>query len=35
MKTMPDFGTLRENDAAFDMAVASINSGEIAGDARS
>ena len=30
MKTMPDFGTLRENEAAFDMAVASINSGEIA-----
>ena len=30
MKTMPDFGTMRENEAAFDIAVASINSGEIA-----
>jgi hypothetical protein len=29
-KSMPDFGTLRENEAAFEMAVASMNSGEIA-----
>jgi hypothetical protein len=29
MKTMPDFGTLRENEAAFDVAVASINNGEV------
>ena len=28
MNIMPDFGTLRENEAAFDVAVASINSGE-------
>jgi len=28
VKIMPDFGTLRENEAAFDVAVASINSGE-------
>ena len=28
MKIMPDFGTVRENEAAFDVAVASINSGE-------
>ena len=25
---MPDFGTMRDNEAAFDVAVASINSGE-------
>jgi hypothetical protein len=30
MKTMPDFGTLRENEAAFDVAVAAITSGDIA-----
>ena len=30
MKTMPDFGTVRENEAAFDVAVTSINSGDIA-----
>ena len=30
MKIMPDFGTVRENEAAFDVAVASITSGEIA-----
>ena len=30
MKTMPDFGTVRENEAAFDVAVAYINSGDIA-----
>jgi hypothetical protein len=29
MKIMPDFGTVRENEAAFDVAVASINSGDI------
>jgi hypothetical protein len=28
VKIMPDFGTLRENEAAFDVAVAYINSGE-------
>jgi hypothetical protein len=30
VKTMPDFGTVRENEAAFDVAVAYINSGDIA-----
>jgi hypothetical protein len=30
VRTMPDFGTMRENEAAFDMAVTSINSGDIA-----
>ena len=30
MKIMPDFGTVRENAAAFDVAVASITSGDIA-----
>ena len=30
MKIMPDFGTMRENEAAFDVAVASITTGEIA-----
>ena len=30
MKIMPEFGTVRENEAAFDVAVASINSGDIA-----
>ena len=29
MKLMPDFGTVRENAAAFDVAVAYINSGDI------
>ena len=29
MKIMPDFGTVRENEAAFDVAVAYINSGDI------
>ena len=28
VKIMPDFGTLRENQAAFEVAVAYINSGE-------
>jgi hypothetical protein len=28
VKIMPDFGTLRENEAAFDVAVAYINSSE-------
>ena len=28
MKIMPDFGTVHENEAAFDVAVASITSGE-------
>ena len=28
MKIMPDFGTLRENGAAFDVAVAYITSGD-------
>ena len=28
VKIMPDFGTLRENEAAFDVAVAYINSGD-------
>jgi len=27
MKIMPDFGTMRENEAALDVAVAAINSG--------
>jgi hypothetical protein len=27
---MPDFGAMRENEAAFDLAVAYINSGDIA-----
>jgi hypothetical protein len=30
VKIMPDFGTVRENEAAFDMAVASITRGDIA-----
>ena len=30
MKIMPDFGTVRENEAAFDVAVAAITSGDIA-----
>jgi len=30
VKIMPDFGTVRENEAAFDVAVAYINSGDIA-----
>ena len=30
MKTMPDFGAVHENEAAFDVAVASIISGDIA-----
>ena len=29
MKIMPEFGTVRENEAAFDVAVASINSGDL------
>lgn len=29
MKIMPDFGTMRENEAAFDVAVASLNRGDI------
>jgi hypothetical protein len=29
MKIMPEFGTVRENAAAFDVAVASITSGDI------
>jgi hypothetical protein len=29
VKIMPDFGTVRENEAAFDVAVAYITSGEI------
>jgi hypothetical protein len=29
MKIMPDFGTVRENEAAFDVAVAYITSGDI------
>ena len=28
MKIMPDFGTVRENEVAFDVAVASITSGD-------
>ena len=27
---MPDFGTMRENEAAFDVAVAAISNGDIA-----
>jgi hypothetical protein len=27
---MPDFGTVRENEAAFDVAIAAITSGDIA-----
>lgn len=30
MNIMPEFGTLRENEAAFDVAVAAITSGESA-----
>jgi hypothetical protein len=30
VKIMPDFGTGRENEATYDMAVASITSGDIA-----
>ena len=30
MKIMPDFGTVRENEAAFDVAMASITRGDIA-----
>jgi len=30
MKITPEFGTVRENQAAFDVAVAYINSGDIA-----
>ena len=30
MKNMPDFGTVHENAAAFDVAVAAITSGELA-----
>ncbi len=30
MKRMPDFGAVRENEAAFDVAVAAITSGDIA-----
>ena len=30
VKIMPDFGTVRENEAAFDVAVAAITSGDIA-----
>ena len=30
MKIRPDFGAVRENEAAFDVAVAAINSGDIA-----
>ena len=29
MKIMPDFGAVHENEAAFDVAVASITSGDI------
>jgi hypothetical protein len=29
VKIMPDFGTVRENEAAFDVALASITSGDI------
>jgi hypothetical protein len=29
VKIMPDFGTVRENEAAFDVAVAYITSGDI------
>ena len=30
VKSMPDFGTVRENEAAFEVAVAAITSGDIA-----
>ena len=30
MKIMPDFGTIRENEAAFDMAVTATTRGDIA-----
>ena len=30
MNIMPDFGTVRENEAAFDVAIASITRGDIA-----
>ena len=30
MNIMPDFGTMRENEAAFDVAVAAISNGDIA-----
>jgi hypothetical protein len=30
MNIMPDFGTVRENEAAFDIAVACINRGDLA-----
>ena len=30
MKIMPDFGTVRENEAAFEVAVAAITRGDIA-----
>ena len=30
MKIMPDFGTVRENEAAFDVAIAAITRGDIA-----
>ena len=30
MKLMPDFGTVRENAAAFDVAIAAITRGDIA-----
>jgi hypothetical protein len=30
VKIMPDFGAVRENEAAFDVAVAAITSGDIA-----
>ena len=30
MKIMPECGTMRENEAAFDMAVAAITSGDLA-----
>jgi len=30
MNIMPDFGTVRENEAAFDVAVAAITSGDCA-----
>jgi hypothetical protein len=29
VKIMPDFGTVRENEAAFDVAIAYITSGDI------
>jgi hypothetical protein len=30
VKSGPNFGTVRENEAAFDVAIASMNSGDIA-----